>query len=103
MARKRLSGHSQTVCPRPIKEHRSQRLIDGIDNSIESGRHKTVTMIISSDCVKFFTSPKASLEKASNSIVILIGKVTVPPKNYFGKMSIGFEPLMRAIRHLATI
>ncbi len=36
---------------------------------------------------KIFTSPKASLEKASNSIVTLISKVTISAARYFGKIS----------------
>ena len=78
----------QTVFPNaaPIKEYRSQSLIQGLRNSNDSGRHKTVTVRILSDGVRFATSLKACVEKEYNSIVILISMVTVSATSYFGTM-----------------
>ena len=73
----------------PVDAHQgiSEQALDSGSEAIqpEVDNTKWLPMSISSDGVRFLVSPKAFLDKASNSIAILIRKTTVPNKELFWK------------------
>ena len=106
VGRQWLSGHSQTVRPQfDAHQGLSEQALDSGSEAIQPKVDSTkwLPLSISPDGARFLASPKAFLDKASNSIVILISKITVPTKSYFGKMSITQTCLFNALKRVNAI
>ena len=90
MANSSYQGVAKLYAPVDAHQGISEKALDSGSEAIQPkvDNTKWLPSSISPDGVRFLTSPKAFLDKASNSIAILIRKTTVPTKSYFGKMSI---------------